>query len=164
MRAMITVSSEKQLRKWIAVESAKPKKARRGKAATLTDAQKALKAVEREKLQRRFADLWRQLGGPALKAEHRFHPTRRYRLDFVVLPVELKIGFEIDGGTWSEERTGHNWGTGITRDHEKQNLAMLAGWRIFRFTADMLSDRYASKYLGPVIRFAQAQVESFGQK
>lgn len=152
---MITVSSEKQLRKWIAVESAKPKKAGRRKAAELTDAQKALKAEEREKLQRRFADLWRQLGGPALKAEHRFHPTRRYRLDFVVLPVELKIGFEIDGGTWSEERTGHNWGTGITRDHEKQNLAMLGGWRIFRFTADMLSDRYASKYLGPVIQFSR---------
>ncbi len=159
---MLIISSNEELRRilgddhqWVAGEERAPKKRRRKGAKT--PAQKTLSKEEREALQRRFAGCWRQLGGPQLVTEHRFHPTRRYRLDFA-LPEAL-IGIEVDGGTWSDGRTGHNWGTGITRDHEKQNLAVLMGWRIFRFTTDMLSEAKVAQSLTPVIEFAKRELE-----
>ena len=128
----------------------------RGLVTAAPPKRKRTKPAEADKLQLRFAGCWRQLGGPELTPEYRFHPKRKYRLDFA-LPA-VKIGIEIDGGTWSEGRTGHNWGVGITRDHEKQNLAVFMGWRIFRFTTDMLADRKVIENLGPVIEFAWKEI------
>lgn len=60
-----------------------------------------------------------------------FIPGRQFRLDFGD-PVH-KIGIEVQGAIWSPGKQGHNWGTGIERDHEKMNLAHLHDWRIFYF-------------------------------
>lgn len=73
---------------------------------------------------------------PAPVREYRFHPTRRWRFDFA-WPAQ-RVAVEIEGGAWSQGR--HTRGAGFGADCAKYNMATLAGWRILRFTGDMLRD------------------------
>ena len=79
------------------------------------------------KLSADFQRMWQMLGGPELAQEHRFHPERRWRLDFAHLPSRTAI--EINGGVWSNGR--HVRGAGYLRDREKINAATLLGWKVF---------------------------------
>ena len=92
-----------------------------------------------------------------------FHPTRKWRFDFVIsdfddqhkldvcmerMPghlVKKAIAVEIEGGTWSRGR--HTRGSGFAKDCEKYNTAAALGWRVFRFTAQMVEDGSAIKFL-----------------
>ena len=60
--------------------------------------------------------------------------TRKFRYDFAW--PEAHILVEINGGTYAH--MGHSTGSGIARDYEKSNLAMLAGWRTFVFDRRMV--------------------------
>lgn len=62
-----------------------------------------------------------------LVREHRFHPTRLWRLDFAFPSV--KLGIEIDG------RGRHQTVAGVRADCEKMNEAVRLGWRVLRFPA-----------------------------
>ena len=42
------------------------------------------KGIIHSALEERFWGVWTSLGGPPLQREVRFHPTRRWRFDFVV--------------------------------------------------------------------------------
>ncbi len=97
-------------------------------------------------LERHFETVWRQLGGPELEPEYRFHGKRKWRFDFA-LP-EQKIAIEVEGGIWQNGR--HNRAAGYTKDCEKYNAAALAGWRVFRFTSPMVK-RSPAQNLRPVI-------------
>lgn len=66
--------------------------------------------------------------------EYRFHPKRMWRLDFAF--PEVRLAVEVDGGNWSGGR--HVRGTGFAKDCEKHNELALAGWRLLRYTVDML--------------------------
>ena len=66
--------------------------------------------------------------------EHKFHPTRKWRFDIAL--VERKIAVEVEGGTWVSGR--HSRGTGYRNDCEKYNEATKMGWRVLRFTPDMI--------------------------
>lgn len=74
--------------------------------------------------------------------EHRFHPTRQWRFDFVNL--NLSIAIEIEGGIFSKKRLGHSTGAGIKKDMEKYNAAAILGWKVLRYmpeqTAEMMRD------------------------
>lgn len=81
----------------------------------------------------------RALGLPAPAFEHRFHPTRKWRLD-LAWPVP-RVGVEVEGGLWSQSqraRMAHATPTAILRDMEKHNAAVMAGWRVLRYTPDQL--------------------------
>lgn len=58
-------------------------------------------------------------------------PERLYRSDFAW--PEQRVLVEVEGAIWAGGKSGHNSGTGITRDCEKANLATLRGWRTLRF-------------------------------
>ena len=79
-------------------------------------------------------------GLPIPVAEHRFHPTRKWRMDWAW--PEQRVALEIDGGVWV--RGAHGRGTGIVRDQEKGREAAALGWRILRcqpkelFTASVI--------------------------
>lgn len=66
-----------------------------------------------------------------VKPEHKFHPKRRWRIDYY-LPT-LRIGIEIEGGVWTGGR--HTHPAGFTKDMEKYNTAALMGIAIYRLTA-----------------------------
>jgi len=87
--------------------------------------------------------LWIKLleakGVPAPTAEHRFHPTRKWRFDFAWLDVQLAL--EIEGGAFSGGR--HTRGKGFIGDLEKYNAALLLGWRVLRVTPQQMANGVA---------------------
>ena len=83
------------------------------------------------------------LCGYEVEQEYMFHPTRRWRFDFAFQTV--KIAAEIEGGTWSGGR--HTRGGGFREDCIKYNEAVLLGWKVYRFTGDMVTDGLALEYI-----------------
>ena len=96
--------------------------------------------------------------------EHRFDPDRRFRLDFAMLPIEMKLGVEIHGDLFGRivecdkchgkvqrvlkdgravfvrEGGRHTTGTGLQNDMDKSNCATLLGWRVLLFTSFQVKD------------------------
>lgn len=94
-------------------------------------------------LEKRFDALWRSLSGPALQAELRFHPVRRWRFDRAC--TAAKVAIELEGGIWHRGR--HTRGKGYEEDCIKYHAATSAGWSIFRLTGRMLTP----DFLKPII-------------
>jgi hypothetical protein len=69
-----------------------------------------------------------------LKTEYQFDEKRKWQFDWCYPAV--KIAIEYEGiFTRDKSRTGHTSITGVMRDVEKYNAAMLQGWKIVRVTA-----------------------------
>lgn len=82
---------------------------------------------------------------PGWEAEYRFHPTRKWRLDYG--NPKRKLAVEIEGGAWSGGR--HTRGAGFIRDIEKYNTLASMGWLLFRCTP---SDFFnVSKYISECV-------------
>jgi very-short-patch-repair endonuclease len=65
-----------------------------------------------------------------------------------------KIIVEIEGGIWTGGR--HVSGAGFQKDCEKYNAATLRGYRLFRFTPEMVAS-------GEALRITEAAVEKFAR-
>lgn len=78
-------------------------------------------------------------------AEHRFHATRKWRMDFAQL--DHKIYIEIQGGIFVQGR--HSRGAGMLKDFEKFNHAVLDGWRLILTTPQDFSKDMV-KYILPL--------------
>lgn len=76
-----------------------------------------------------FAELLKEASVAEWTAQHKFHPTRKWRFDFAW--PDLKVACEIDGGIFSRGR--HVNPRGFIADCEKSNAATQLGWRLFRF-------------------------------
>ena len=115
--------------------------------------------------ERTFATLWRQLDGPDLVSEYKFHDTRDWRFDFAH-PVTL-VAVEIEGGVWGKvgkdgkRRPGrHLQPQGFIEDCHKYNAATADGWAVFRLTADMLRDDPII-HLEPIMRVIRYRDENW---
>jgi very-short-patch-repair endonuclease len=75
-------------------------------------------------------------GLPKPERQVRFCPARRWRADFAYSGAMLLI--EVDGGTWTGGR--HVRGKGFEADCEKTSTAAAMGWRVLRFTREMIED------------------------
>ncbi len=75
--------------------------------------------------------------------EYRFHPKRRWRLDFAWPSIKLAV--EIEGGVWSGGR--HVRGKGFENDCEKQANAVFLGWKYYRFTSKQVKDGIALYFI-----------------
>jgi len=80
--------------------------------------------------------------------EFRFHPTRKWRFDFAILPYKLAI--EVEGITfYGKNKNGsmklgrHQTGKGIEADLEKYGEAMKLGWNIYRCSQKMVKSGQA---------------------
>jgi hypothetical protein len=78
-----------------------------------------------------------------------FSTERLFRLDYSF--PEYKIGIEVDGGTWSKERSGHSSGTGLARDREKSTLLATLGWSLIRVTPQELLTAKTIKTIKKII-------------
>jgi hypothetical protein len=67
--------------------------------------------------------------------EHIFCLDRKWRFDFAW--PEQKIAVEIEGGTLFG-KSRHSRGQGFVSDCRKYNTAALMGWRVLRFTTEMV--------------------------
>ena len=92
------------------------------------------KLPKSSKLERQFALKWRAIGGPALVAEFRFDPIRKWRFD-LAHPAS-KTAIEFEGGLWMRGR--HLQPQGYENDCEKYNAALLADWSVFRLTENLI--------------------------
>ncbi len=104
------------------------------------------------RLEETFALHCRASSLPAFEREFVFARPRRFRADFAW--PERMVLVEIEGGVWSGGR--HTRGAGFTRDCEKQNLAALLGYRVFRFTGDQVRDGTAIKTMLTVFAEVEA--------
>lgn len=87
-------------------------------------------------LEQAFIFYWTVLApdAPEPETEYRFDNTRRWRFDFAF--VDSKVAVEIEGGIFTQGR--HNRAAGYAADCEKYNAAIEAGWRVLRYTGDMV--------------------------
>ncbi len=72
---------------------------------------------------------FKDAGLPQPLLEHKFHPDRRWRFDFA-WPFPPQVALEVDGGIWIHG--GHNRGAQMKATWEKENEAVIAGWRILK--------------------------------
>lgn len=90
----------------------------------------------------------RAVGLPVPEREYLVAPPRRFRWDFCWPDHQLAL--EVEGGTWlykTSEAGAHTSGLGVERDCEKQNLAVVAGWRVLRVTTNMVRDGRALRWI-----------------
>jgi hypothetical protein len=64
-------------------------------------------------------------GLPEPVPEFRFHPVRKWRLDYA-WPDKL-VALEVEGAIWMNG--GHSRGSGKVKDHDKFSTAAGLGWR-----------------------------------
>lgn len=87
------------------------------------------------RLERIFLDAWREYGMGRIPArEYRFHPIRKFRLDFAW--PQYRLGVELDGFGGRHQT---HWG--FSADHEKMNLAAEADWVVLRYTNRQLGSK-----------------------
>lgn len=75
-------------------------------------------------------------GLPEPVFEHRFHATRKWRLDLAW--PERQVAGEIEGGAYTRGR--HTRGAGFVADMAKYNALAAAGWRLVRGTPRKVKD------------------------
>lgn len=76
-----------------------------------------------------FAAAWSEaVAGWEPERQWRFHPTRKWRLDFAWPSVKLAV--EIDGVGY-----GHHSIAGKKADCEKHNAAVAMGWTLMRYVS-----------------------------
>lgn len=66
--------------------------------------------------------------------EHQFAEPRRWRFDFAA--IDQRIACEVDGGSFASRGGRH----ATDSDRDKLNQAAAMGWRVFRFSPQMLTD------------------------
>lgn len=79
---------------------------------------------------------------------YRFMLDRKFEFDFAW--PDAHVAVEVEGGVWRKGGGAHSHPTNILRDIEKGNLAARAGWRVFRFTTDMVENGEAIEFLGTI--------------
>lgn len=74
---------------------------------------------------------WQRTGYPMPTPEYKFHPDRKWKLDFAWADESIKIAVEMEGGAHGRGR--HTRGVGFKKDIEKYNEATALGWQLYRF-------------------------------
>ena len=82
-------------------------------------------------------------GLPPPEVEFIFHRPRKWRFDFCW--PENMLAVEVEGAIWAQGR--HTRGSGFTGDCQKYNQATIDGWRVLRFTAEMINSGLAIKMI-----------------
>ena len=78
---------------------------------------------------------------------HVFKRGRKWRCDFVW--PDLRLIVEVEGGVYSQGR--HTRGSGYTKDVEKYNAIVNAGWNLQRFTGEQVRSGEALNRICEVI-------------
>jgi very-short-patch-repair endonuclease len=88
------------------------------------------------------------IGLPQPETEVRFHPTRKWRADFIWRKEKLIV--EVDGGVFVGGR--HSRGAGIETDCEKFAEAMALGYRVMRVTPRHVKNGQAIQWIEKVLK------------
>lgn len=96
------------------------------------------------------AMLLAQLEGVGLRPERevRFHPARKWRLDFAFLAP--KVAVEVEGGVWAQGR--HTRGAGFSEDCVKRNAAQTLGWIVLSVTEEHITSGDALRWIADALK------------
>lgn len=83
-----------------------------------------------------FALACTKFGLPVPVQEYRFHPVRKWRIDYYFEANGRRVGLEVEGGVWTRGR--HTRPSGFLGDIEKYNEASILGIMIIRTTPKSL--------------------------
>ncbi|MCH7389539.1 DUF559 domain-containing protein [Acinetobacter dispersus] len=86
--------------------------------------------------------------GICFEHEYKFHPTRKWRADFLI--SDTKILIEVEGGIWSQGR--HTRGAGYIGDMEKYNAAAILGFQVLRFSTQQVKSGLAVQQIEQLVR------------
>lgn len=113
------------------------------------DQLKKIKEENQNRINSNFIQQIANITGYRPVREYRFHPIRRWRIDFAI--PEIKIAIEVEGGRFKKTtyidkngrtrvHTGgrHNTSTGFKNDMEKYNQLSINGWLLIRTTPEAL--------------------------
>lgn len=103
---------------------------------------KGLEKFKISKGEEAFIKVWKDIGGQEYIREYKFHPTRRFRIDFYF--PQAKLGIEVDGGNWSGGR--HVRGQGFEDDCEKKMEALFLGIYLSCLTIRMITSDNLQRY------------------
>jgi very-short-patch-repair endonuclease len=112
--------------------------------------------MARSKLEILFGLHVASLGVPMPEREYKFHPIRKWRVDFAW--PGLKLAVEIEGGIWTRGR--HTRGVGVLGDMEKYNALASMGWRLLRFDGDAVMSGRAADEVAALVRDLTAQTST----
>ena len=88
------------------------------------------------------------IGLPKPEAEVRFHPTRKWRLDWAWR--DRKVAVEVDGAIYVRGR--HTRGVGVEKDCEKYAEALIAGWKVLRVSTNQVKSGQALGWIERILR------------
>ncbi|ATY44961.1 DUF559 domain-containing protein [Acinetobacter baumannii] len=83
----------------------------------------------------------------SFEQEYKFHPTRKWRADFLITGTKILI--EVEGGIWSGGR--HTRGKGYIGDMEKYNSAAMMGFTVLRFSTEQVKAGVAIKQIEQLV-------------
>jgi hypothetical protein len=84
-----------------------------------------------------FKKICEGFGLPKPQAEARFHPVRKWRIDYLFQDGPARVALEVEGGVWNGGR--HNRASGFLKDMEKYNALSASGIVLLRTTPDGLT-------------------------
>ena len=99
-------------------------------------------------LEVRFEAAWLEFfPNVTLVRQHKFHPKRRWRLDYIAAYAPVAI--ELQGAIYTNG--AHSRPSGQKRDMEKNNHAVALGWRMFYLHTDNVEDLSALRLIADTI-------------
>ena len=109
-------------------------------------------------LERRFATIWQSIAPDfeLVTQVRNIVPGRKFIYDFQIKGTPVLI--ECNGGIWSKGYSGHSSGTGIKRDADKVNGALLNGYFLFVLTPEKITP----EYLAQIVDFCKGYSGHFG--
>lgn len=87
-------------------------------------------------LENKLARMMSEANLPSFVEQHKAIPNRMFLWDFGFL--DYKVLVEVQGGIWMKGKRAHTSGTGVRRDAEKSNLALINGFVTVIITTDMI--------------------------
>jgi very-short-patch-repair endonuclease len=112
--------------------------------------------MARSKLEILFGLHMASLDVPMPEAEFRFHPARKWRIDFAW--PSLMLAVELEGAIWTRGR--HTRGAGVLGDMEKYNALTAMGWRLLRFDGRAVMTGRAASEVAALVRELIAQTNT----
>ena len=86
---------------------------------------------------------------PKPERQYRYAPPRKFAADFAWPAQRLLV--EVQGGIWT--RQAHGSIKGVLADIDRLNAATMAGWRLLRFTPDMVKSGAARMMIEDALRW-----------
>ena len=116
---------------------------------------KNIVTITKSGLEQRFALQLKAIKAPQWVEQHKFHPTRRWRLDFAW--PELSAAIEVEGVVWfGNKKSRHQTAQGYADDCEKYNEAALLGWRVLRVTQHHIQNGKAADWAANLLGLVQS--------